>query len=100
MAIERNVDVFNRDVEEHGGYLYADQERYASRVANQRISEAIASCVDLAGKRVIDIGCGDGQFTRELALCGASEVLGIDGPKPMSSKPSPLISPITRIGIF
>lgn len=33
---------------------------------------------DLAGKKVIDVACGEGWLTRELRKAGASEVVGID----------------------
>ncbi len=33
---------------------------------------------DLTGKVVLDLGCGDGFFTRALANAGAKEVIGID----------------------
>jgi 2-polyprenyl-3-methyl-5-hydroxy-6-metoxy-1,4-benzoquinol methylase len=34
-------------------------------------------CGDVAGKRVIDVGCGEGRFSRMLAERGAASV-GID----------------------
>jgi toxoflavin synthase len=33
---------------------------------------------DVAGKRVLDVACGEGHFTRLLRNAGASEVVGID----------------------
>ena len=33
---------------------------------------------DLAGKKVIDVACGEGWLTRKLRQAGASEVVGID----------------------
>ena len=39
--------------------------------------ELIARVADLAGKDVLDIGCGDGRTSRRLAGRGAS-VLGVD----------------------
>ena len=33
---------------------------------------------DVAGKRVIDLGCGTGRLCRRLAKAGAAEVLGVD----------------------
>jgi 2-polyprenyl-3-methyl-5-hydroxy-6-metoxy-1,4-benzoquinol methylase len=37
----------------------------------------LAACAPLKGKRVLDLGCGQGFFTRELARAGA-QVTGID----------------------
>ena len=39
--------------------------------------ELIARVTDLAGKDVLDIGCGDGRTSRRLARRGAT-VLGVD----------------------
>ncbi len=39
--------------------------------------ELIARFTELAGKDVIDIGCGDGRTSRRLAMRGAT-VLGVD----------------------
>jgi len=33
---------------------------------------------DLAGKRVVDVACGEGFFTRKLRSHGAAEMLGVD----------------------
>src|SRR4051812_38637115 len=33
---------------------------------------------DIQGKTIVDFGCGDGNQSIELALCGAKRVLGID----------------------
>src|SRR5262245_39831121 len=33
---------------------------------------------DVTGQRVLDLGCGAGQFARHLASIGAAEVIGID----------------------
>ncbi|MBX3413541.1 MAG: class I SAM-dependent methyltransferase [Pirellulales bacterium] len=33
---------------------------------------------DLSGKRVVDVACGEGFFTRKLRQQGAAEVLGVD----------------------
>lgn len=35
-------------------------------------------CGDLTGKSVLDVGCGDGKFSRRLGETGASRVVGCD----------------------
>jgi SAM-dependent methyltransferase len=40
--------------------------------------ELLGEHLDLAGKTVIDIGCGEGQECVEMALRGAKKVIGID----------------------
>lgn len=37
----------------------------------------LAACGDLAGKRALDLGCGQGWFSRQLALAGAT-VMAVD----------------------
>lgn len=75
---ERSVRQFDADVVEQGGYLYADPDRLSSRYANERITRAMFRFARPAGRRVIDIGCGDGTYTLELLEAGAAEVVAID----------------------
>jgi 2-polyprenyl-3-methyl-5-hydroxy-6-metoxy-1,4-benzoquinol methylase len=75
---ERNVEEFNRDVAARGGYTYSTSDRLSCRLANQRMTEAILELGQLEGKRVVDIGCGDGIYSLELKRSGAAEVLGLD----------------------
>jgi SAM-dependent methyltransferase len=69
-SIKKNVAVFDADVMENGGYRYTSNAPFSSIVANQRLTretyERILSLGD-AVKTVIDVGCGDGTFTLELA---------------------------------
>jgi len=44
----------------------------------QRYDMTIKECDNPQGKRILDIGCGSGQFMIPLALKGAGEVVGID----------------------
>lgn len=70
---------FDADVEAYGGYQYAQPSRRSAVVANRRFSDIIVGSVDLDGKRVVDVGCGDGTYTRVLRReTGASHILGID----------------------
>jgi len=71
------VDPFNRDVDVNAGYLYTTGSQLSSRMANNRLTEAAMAAVNFRGKRVIDIGCGDGTYTIDLfdrgqpiSICG------------------------------
>lgn len=39
----------------------------------------IAPCVDVAGRTVVDLGCGYGDLLLRTAVAGAREVLGVEG---------------------
>ncbi len=70
---------FDEDVEKHGAYRYTNVEISSAAYVNNRFSEVILSSLDLRGKNVVDVGCGDGTYTAVLrAKGGASHVLGID----------------------
>lgn len=75
---EKNVTQFNQDVQTNKGYLYTTAAKLSSRLANQRLSEAVALITDLSGKRLIDVGCGDGAYTIEFLAAKPEYVLGVD----------------------
>jgi ubiquinone/menaquinone biosynthesis C-methylase UbiE len=60
------VDPFNQDVLANDGYLYTTQATLSSRMANERLTKAAFAMADFRGRRVVDIGCGDGAYTIEL----------------------------------
>lgn len=73
------VDVFNRDIASFAGYKYTTNASLSSRMANLRNTDATLGCVDFSGKRVIDIGCGDGTYTIELFDRGKPKyIYGVD----------------------
>lgn len=72
-----SVDQFNEDVRLLGSYGYTTG-RVSSRLANARISRSVVNAHDFAGKRVLDLGCGDGTYTLELAAQGPAVVVGLD----------------------
>ncbi len=76
-APNRAAEIFNRDVEAKGGYVYALDSRLSSRMATERWLQLMLGLTDLTGRSVTDIGCGDGTFTvrywdqgRPRLLCG------------------------------
>lgn len=76
-TVKKNVQSFDNDVLVSGSYAYT-QERLSSKTANANTSAAIAAAVPFAGKRVLDLGCGDGAYTVDFAALGVESVLGID----------------------
>jgi len=74
---KENVKRFDDDVRKSGSYAYTTR-KLSAQLANARISESIARCYDFSGKRVLDLGCGDGVYTLEFPSHGAVAVLGID----------------------
>jgi 2-polyprenyl-3-methyl-5-hydroxy-6-metoxy-1,4-benzoquinol methylase len=63
---------YNRIAEQ---YREAKQQPWRSLVEEYSFLKLIG---DLNGKRVIDLACGEGFFTRKLKLCGAQSVVGTD----------------------
>jgi 2-polyprenyl-3-methyl-5-hydroxy-6-metoxy-1,4-benzoquinol methylase len=72
-----SYEVFDQDARERGSYSYTT-DRLSSRTSNARINAAMFGFNLLAGKSVIDIGCGDGTYTAELLAGGADTVLGVE----------------------
>ncbi|MCS6819112.1 MAG: class I SAM-dependent methyltransferase [Chitinophagales bacterium] len=63
---KKNVSVFNKDVLENKGYRYTQNAPYSSYVANLRQTQETLKLIGDA-KTLIDIGCGDGTYTAEIA---------------------------------
>lgn len=78
MVKEKSVSEFNADIETNDGYLYSTSDQLSCILANRRISEGIIDMAGLKGKKVLDIGCGDGVYSIELLNAGALEVIGLD----------------------
>ena len=77
LKTKKNVSQFNKDVQNTNSYLYTTS-RLSCRLANERISNAVYQAYDFSGKRVLDLGCGDGTYTLEFASFGVKSVVGVD----------------------
>lgn len=76
---ERNIDRFKSDVILNGGYQYSKTDKLSSILSTMRTSKIIHQALGcVKGKRIIDIGCGDGIFTKELLTLNPNFILGID----------------------
>ncbi len=64
--LKENVQEFNKNVKENGGFLYTTNAQFSSYVANKRISEEIFKFIKPEYKTLIDIGCGDGVYSNEI----------------------------------
>lgn len=79
MIQEKNVTAFNADVAMNQGYLYSNTEKLSCNLANQRISQAIHHLLgDISGKKIIDVGCGDGTYTLEFLKLQPAYIHGFD----------------------
>ncbi len=76
---ERNIDTFRSDVIANGGYKYSHTKKLSSILSCQRTSKVIHQALGcIKGKKIIDIGCGDGIFTQELIALNPEFITGID----------------------
>lgn len=74
-----DVESFAADAASNDGYLYTTNARLSSRLANRRLTDSVLAIAEFRGKRVLDMGCGDGTYTHELAeLGGVAGIHGID----------------------
>jgi SAM-dependent methyltransferase len=73
------ADRFKADMADNQGYLYTTNAPLSSQLANRRCTDAVLAMADFRGKRVIDVGCGDGTYTIELlTLAQPASIHGID----------------------
>lgn len=76
---ERNIDTFRADIIANGTYQYSNNKKLSSILSSTRTSKIIHQMLGcIKGKRIIDIGCGDGVFTQELTALNPEFVTGVD----------------------
>lgn len=79
---EKNISQFSRDSAQFGGYIYTSTGKVSSKIANDHITQVTLSLVNLHGKTVFDIGCGDGTYTNDLFRQGRPKsIFAIDPAK-------------------
>ena len=75
-----NVEPFEKDASARGGYVYTATERLSCRLATGRSLEVILEAGQLAGRSILDMGCGDGYYTIRYWDQGRPRALtGVDG---------------------
>ncbi|HKD15369.1 MAG TPA: methyltransferase domain-containing protein [Candidatus Angelobacter sp.] len=60
------------------GWFHSTINKLFRRSMARRYRKTLEGCSPIAGRSVLDIGCGPGHYSVALARRGASEVLGID----------------------
>lgn len=70
--------VFEEDVARYGTYVYASGETLSIDLSSKRRCKSIHGIHSFAGKKILDIGCGDGIYTYELLQTKPELVVGID----------------------
>lgn len=68
-------NIFNDDVLENQGYYYTTNISLSSQLAGQRMTDVTIQSLDIQGKTMVDIGCGDGTHTLELDLFGMPRLI-------------------------
>jgi SAM-dependent methyltransferase len=77
--IKKNVNEFNKDVEENKGYKYTTNAKFSSIVSNKRITDGVNKIIPAYVKTLMDVGCGDGTYTNEIKICHPSiKITGVD----------------------
>lgn len=69
------INPFNNDAAQNSGYIYSTNASLSSQLANQRLTDLTLEALSLNGKSVLDIGCGDGVYSRAIAQLGQPRTL-------------------------
>lgn len=85
MSNDRTSQFFDRYARDFSA-IYGNKDTLVNSVVNQvfrrsmrlRYEKTIAGCFPIEGKTVLDIGCGPGHYSVELARRGAAKVHGVD----------------------
>src|ERR1041384_3204719 len=61
-----------------GGIVDGALNRVFRKSMKLRFEKSVEGCQPIAGKSVLDVGCGPGHYSITLARRGASRVVGLD----------------------
>jgi ubiquinone/menaquinone biosynthesis C-methylase UbiE len=76
---EETIRAFDSDVDTHHGYVYTTSDRLSSRLARARWASTITELTSMRGRKLLDLGCGDGYFARLFYDAeGPESIVGID----------------------
>ncbi len=63
--LKKNVEEYNKDILSSGGYL--DPNSLSAQFVTTRLIDGFEEIYDFSGKKVLEIGCGDGVKTLKIA---------------------------------
>ena len=66
-TLKDNVSKFNQDVQKKEAYSYTGLNKFSATVANKRLTRATVEALDFPFEKVLDVGCGDGTYTKALS---------------------------------
>ncbi|MBI4505187.1 MAG: methyltransferase domain-containing protein [Chloroflexi bacterium] len=75
---ERSAADFDRIYSGRKGWLLRWLDRALRADMYERFALTLDACADVAGRSVLDVGCGSGRYAIALAERGAVHVLGVD----------------------
>jgi ubiquinone/menaquinone biosynthesis C-methylase UbiE len=79
LSDKETIRAFDSDVDAHEGYVYTTNDRLSSSLARQRWVETVLGMTEMKGRKLLDLGCGDGYFTRLYYDTQApTSIIGID----------------------
>ena len=81
-SVSEFFDAYSRDF----SAIYGTRNTFVNRMINNlfrrsmrlRYQKTLQGCAPIAGKSVLDVGCGPGHYSVALAKAGAARVLGVD----------------------
>jgi ubiquinone/menaquinone biosynthesis C-methylase UbiE len=73
------LDPFEDDIAALGGYVYTTKAGFSSMTANRRITKATLALIPSHARSLLDLGCGDGEYTVEIARAAEMDrVVGVE----------------------